>query len=143
MMESRVKNIAALRGLIGGGTAEEAEAKAVALCGGPVEALDTLFALYEGAFVPANASGVQGEFQFNVTTSVGTQEYTVAVGDGKCQAHRGAAASATAVTTVGFGDLLLLSVGEASGFQLSAEKRLVTEGNLGAAIGFKDWFKLG
>ncbi|MFI6448800.1 SCP2 sterol-binding domain-containing protein [Kitasatospora sp. NPDC050543] len=142
-MEARVKNIAELRGLIGGGTAEEAEAKAVALGGGPAEALDALFALYEGAFVPENASGVQGEFQFNVTTAAGTQEYTVAVGDGKCQARRGAAASATAVTTVGLGDLLLLSVGEATGFQLSAEKRLSTEGNLGAAIGFKDWFKLG
>ncbi|GGN36616.1 hypothetical protein GCM10012285_10590 [Streptomyces kronopolitis] len=141
-MEARVKNIAELRGLIGGGTAEEAEAKAVALCGGPAEALDTLFALYQVAFVPENASGVQGEFQFNVTTTEGTQEYTVAVGDGKCQARRGAAVSATAVTTVGLGDLLLLSVGEATGFHLSAEKRLITEGDLGAAIGFKDWFKL-
>ncbi len=142
-MEARVKNIAELRGLVGGGTAEEAEAKAVAFCGGPAEALDTLFALYEGAFVPENASGAQGEFQFDVTTAAGTLEYTVAVGDGTCRARRGAAGSATAVTTVGLGDLLLLSVGETTGFHLSAEKRLVTEGNLGAAIGFKDWFKLG
>ncbi|WP_328335971.1 MULTISPECIES: SCP2 sterol-binding domain-containing protein [unclassified Streptomyces] len=137
-----MKNIAELRGLVGGGTAEEAEAKAVARCGDPAKALEMLFALYEGAFVPENASGIQGEFQFNVSTTAGKQVYTVAVGDGRCQARRGAAASATAVTTVGLGDLLLLSVGEATGFHLSAERRLITEGNLGAAIGFKDWFKL-
>ncbi|MEV7770831.1 SCP2 sterol-binding domain-containing protein [Kitasatospora sp. NPDC086791] len=136
-------DFAEFRGLVGGGTAEEAEAKAVARFGGPAEALDALFALYEAAFVPEKASGARGEFQFDVTTATGPQQYTVAVADGGCRTRRGAAATATAVTTVGLGDLLLLSIGETSGFHLSAEKRLLTKGDLGAAIGFKDWFKLG
>nr|BAJ52702.1 hypothetical protein [Streptomyces sp. TA-0256] len=142
-MEARARDFGELRKLVEGSSAEEAEAKAADFYGGPEETLDVLFALFQDSFVPENASGVAGEFQFDVTTPAGVREYTVLVADGRCETRRGASASATAVTAVGLGDFLLLSTGQTSGFHLSAEKRLTTRGDLGAAIGFKDWFRLG
>lgn len=140
-MASRAGSFAELRKLVEGSSAEEAAAKAVEAYGDPDRALDDVFARYQGAFVPEQAAGAAGEFQFDVATSAGTRTYTVSVRDGRCRTGRGASTDATAVTSLGLGDLLLLSTGLATGFELSARERLRTEGDLVAAIGFKDWFR--
>ncbi|MFB0619310.1 SCP2 sterol-binding domain-containing protein [Streptomyces sp. AGS-58] len=143
MMESHARSFEELRKLVGGGSPEDAAARAQEAFGSPDAALDALFALYQGAFVPQRASGAAGEFRFDVATSAGTRQYTVSVGDGRCRIRRGADTSPTAVTTISLGDLLLLSTGLATGFELSAQRRLRTEGDVVTAIRFKDWFDLG
>ncbi|MBB4895207.1 hypothetical protein FHS39_004274 [Streptomyces olivoverticillatus] len=142
-MAARTHDFRELRKLTEGRSAEEVEAAAVEACGGVDEVLDAVFTAYRDAFDPQRAGDAQGEFQFDVTTSAGTRQYTVAVGEGRCEARRGPGAPATAVTTVGLGNLLLMAAGEVTGFRLYGKKLLTTEGDLTAAIGFKDWFVFG
>ncbi len=106
-------------------------------------ALGNVFQGMAGAFLPEKAANKTAIIQYDVTTPEGTHSYQLKIGEGKCEAARGADNPARVTLTLSVPNLLRIITGKANGQQLFMSGKLKLKGDMAIALAMQNWFAQG
>jgi putative sterol carrier protein len=103
-------------------------------------ALGNVFQGMAAAFLPEKAANKTAIIQYDVTTPEGTHSYQLKIGEGKCEAGRGADNPPKVTLTLSVPDLLRIVSGKANGQQLFMSGKLKLKGDMAIAMAMQTWF---
>ena len=107
---------------------------------GEDEVLKNIFAGMQEAFRADKAQGVNSTLQYDIETSSGTKQWSVAVENGTCTTSEGPATDPRLTLKVALVDFVRLILGQADGTQLFMSGKLKLEGDMMFAMQMQTFF---
>ena len=102
--------------------------------------LREIFGRMPEAFLAEKAAGTDATIQYDITTSEGVKQWTVAVTDGACTTSEGPADDPRITLQLGIVDFVRLIFGQAEGTQLFMTGKLKLKGDMMFAMQMQTWF---
>ncbi|MDQ3940904.1 MAG: SCP2 sterol-binding domain-containing protein [Actinomycetota bacterium] len=104
------------------------------------QVLNGVFDGMEEHFLPEKAAGVNSTLQYDIETSQGTKQWTVAIADGTCKTSEGPTDDPRLTLQLGIVDFIRLVLGQAQGQQLFMTGKLKLKGDMMFAMQMQTFF---